>query len=178
MRISSSLLPVALFAACAAESELPRDRSPRTSPEVPPDAARETVPVRVVGDGRDDGLLEVRRCRGVAARAACGLARDAESWRDLRAAFGGEVAELGPDYVVFAGEQVVVVPLGAGRAPGGVVVSSEEGVDVLTIDAVAGAPGQCEALVLHVEPFAAQVAIVRRDRVDGSERTLLVFSSR
>ena len=105
--------------------------------------------MRVVGDGRDDCLLEVRRCRGVAAHAACGLARDAESWGALRAAFGGEVAVLGPDYVVFAGEQVVVVPLGAGRAPAGVVVSSEEGVDVLTIDAVAGAPGQCEALVLH-----------------------------
>ena len=73
------------------------------------------------------------------------------------------------------------VPVAGGMRCRGVVVSSEEGVDVVTIDVegeVAMARSAPRVALLQLKRRPNQVAVVVRDEAQGAERTVLIYSPR
>lgn len=163
------LLWLLLFSACQA---------PR-----PPQLA---VPVTVVGDGEDGVLLSatVVPCRSNVG--ACERAANAYEWRALRARFAF-TSEESPSVVDLSTvdlflEQVVVASLPEGAGLTGIVVSSEEGVDVVTLDVVNPHSSQAEGVAesgtccfLRIARRPCQLAVILRDQEHGLERTLAVF---
>lgn len=142
------------------------------------------VPVAVVGDGESDVLLahEVLPASGGAltrgalasGKAMCRRASEVEHWAELCEMFGSVLAtrsELNPG---FDDQQFVAVSLPSGAELTGIVVSSEEGVDVITLDVEAG--GVSGALcLLQLSRRSCQIAIIVRDQQLGRERTVAVF---
>ena len=143
------------------------------------------VPVAVVGDGEVGVLLvhEVLPVSGGAltrgaptsGEAMCRRATEVEHWPQLCELFGGALATRGEFNPGFDDQQFVAVSLPPGTGLTGIVVSSEEGVDVITLDVEAGdVPGAVCLLQLSRRP--CQVAIILRDQQLGQERTVAVFS--
>lgn len=108
------------------------------------------------------------------------------------AALAGELAPLAErPSSPFDAAYVVVIPLALGSQCRGVVVSSEEGVDVVTVDVVtvdvvtddaaegaSGAPRRPSVALLRLGRRPNQVAVVLRDEVQGRERTAWIYSPR
>lgn len=143
------------------------------------------VPVAVVGDGEVGVLLvhEVLPASGGAptsgaptsGAAMCRRATEVEHWAELCELFGGALAPRGELNPGFDGQQFVAVSLPPGTGLTGIVVSSEEGVDVITLDVEAGdVPGAVCLLQLSRRP--CQLAIIVRDQQLGQEHTVAVFS--
>jgi hypothetical protein len=143
------------------------------------------VPVIVVGDGEVGVLLvhEVLPASGGAptsgaptsGAAMCRRATEVEHWAELCELFGGALAPRGELNPGFDGQQFVAVSLPPGTGLTGIVVSSEEGVDVITLDVEAGdVPGAVCLLQLSRRP--CQLAIIVRDQQLGQEHTVAVFS--
>jgi len=134
------------------------------------------VPVDVVGDGEQGVVLA---CNVLAATVdACHRATDDEAWVALCDELGGDFASLAGDSL--DSEQRIVVPLAPGMLLLGIVVSSEEGVDVITVDVTGGdvhstGPASSGCL-LRVDRRMCQIAIVLRDPEQATERTLAVYS--
>lgn len=139
----------------------------------------------VVASPRPSPTLQVLRCFEceLEARAdtLCERATTPREWAALRAQVGGKVAGLPDDWADFEHDHVVVVALAAAVvAPGlQLAVLEEEGVDVLTIEAVAAAGraavGRSLGLVLKVPQRKGQLAIVHKGPAAAPERTLRVF---
>ena len=140
------------------------------------------VAIRVVGEGADDL---------VAAHARVGVARAPERalwigapepWRAARERLGGELSEADLAPRDWYDEVLVVVPLPAGSLPSAVVVGTEEGVDVVTVDVAAAAaqasPDARSVSLLRVRRSGRQLAAVVRDQQRGSEQTVGVFLPR
>jgi hypothetical protein len=143
------------------------------------------VPVIVVGDGEVGVLLvhEVLPASGgvptsgapTSGAAMCRRATEVEHWAELCELFGGALAPRGELNPGFDGQQFVAVSLPPGTGLTGIVVSSEEGVDVITLDVEAGdVPGAVCLLQLSRRP--CQLAIIVRDQQLGQEHTVAVFS--
>lgn len=143
------------------------------------------VPVAIVGDGEVGVLLvhEVLPASGGAptsgaptsGAAMCRRATEVEHWAELCELFGGALAPRGELNPGFDGQQFVAVSLPPGTGLTGIVVSSEEGVDVITLDVEAGdVPGAVCLLQLSRRP--CQLAIIVRDQQLGQEHTVAVFS--
>ena len=143
------------------------------------------VPVAVVGDGEVGVLLvhEVLPASGGAptsgaptsGAAMCRRATEVEHWAELCELVGGALAPRGELNPGFDGQQFVAVSLPPGTGLTGIVVSSEEGVDVITLDVEAGdVPGAVCLLQLSRRP--CQLAIIVRDQQLGQEHTVAVFS--
>ena len=133
-------------------------------------------PVRVDGEGVR-GL--VRTCEVVEVARPLGEIRYAASvreWRELRESVGGLDAFRAPAGD-FLAERLIAVPLTRGIALSHVEVSSEEGVDVVTVDVapVAQAATAERAALLFVARRPCQLAVVLRDDVRGAEQTLAVY---
>ena len=142
---------------------------------------------RVVGDGEPGVVLGWRACHVAAPLAAPLRVADAAGWRSMCAALAGELAPLAEQpSSPFDAAYVVVIPLALGRQCRGVVVSSEEGVDVVTVDVVtgdaaegaSGAPRRPSVALLRLGRRPNQVAVVLRDEVQGRERTAWIYSPR
>lgn len=133
-------------------------------------------PVRVLGEGHA-GL--VRACSVVdVARPLDGPRRvsSAAEWRALRGAAGGSgLARPAPFEPL--DEALVVVPLSPALALRGVEVSTEEGVDVVTVDVEpAAAAGRAARVgLLRIGRRPCQLAVVVRDQARGAERTVAVY---
>lgn len=134
------------------------------------------VPVEVVGDGERGVVL----ASGVHAGGLtdCQRATDDDQWAELCGGLGGAFRAMAAENLDF--EQRVVVPLAAGMQLIGIVVSSEEGVDVITLDVVGGDVHSTEpatsACLLRLDRRTCQIAIILRDPEQGAERTLAVYS--
>lgn len=130
------------------------------------------VPVAVVGDGEHGVLLAHEVLVGVAADSACRRAVDDEQFDSLQRSVAQVRAGQRPD---FDEVQVVFAPLGAGVRLTGIVVSSEEGVDVVTLD-VEPADGAAQACLMRLARRECQMAIIVRNQPTGQERTEAVFA--
>ena len=138
--------------------------------------SRGAPPVRVVREGQPGlvlacSLVEVDRAL---AEARCATA--AREWRALCERAGG-LQDAAPASVDFFSERLVVVPVPFDVDMQQVEVSSEEGVDVVTVDvapAERSAPRPRVAL-LRLQRRSCQLAVVLRDDVRGAERTLAVY---
>lgn len=130
------------------------------------------VPIEVVGDGeRIVGLWEFGEVDDLT---RCLRAADDEEWRQLCATAGMRM----PD-VALGWAQRILVPMPGAMDLRGIVISSEEGVDVITLDVTGGsvhstAPAR-HACLLHVASRECQIAVVLRDQERGEERTVAVF---
>lgn len=131
--------------------------------------------VRVVGDGEHgvllshdlyvgDGGVEYRR------------ATDDDEWQVVCGELLRDGAALPAHEHDFDAEQVAVVPLPRGARLGGIVVSSEEGVDVLTLDLDAGDLPGAQVCLLRLSRRMCQIAIILRDQARGEERLVGVLS--
>lgn len=102
---------------------------------------------------------------------------DRSEWRAICQHFGGALQGREEPGLDWYDEYLVVVPIALGVKPCGLVVSSEEGVDVVTID-VAHRPGPepvaCISL-LRLQHREHQLAVVVRNEQLGEERTVAVF---
>ena len=138
------------------------------------------VPVTIVGDGESDVLLAHEICpasNGALARSAeaCKRASEVEHWAELSDLMGGALAARSPDEMGFEDRQFVAVALPTCAALVGIVVSSEEGVDVITLDVTAGdVPGS--VCLLQMSRRMCQMAIILRDQQLGKEHTVAVYS--
>ena len=159
-----ALLPmVVAFAACAA------------GPPDPVEDGEHPIRIAVVGDGVAD---VVRACTAVSLRAVPPVAErfvDDDSFGAGSERYAGDLAgHAAPDWFE---DCLVLVPLRSAERATGLVVSSEEGVDVVTIDVAARkepAPA-APAILLRVARRSCQLAIVVRDFAAGTERTVGIF---
>lgn len=150
-----------LFGACSASADL-------------------VVPVTIVGDGELDVLLahEIYPASdGALASSAetCKRASASEHWAEVSDLIGGALAARSPLEMGFEDRQYVAVALPASAELVGIVVSSEEGVDVITLDVTSGdVPGS--VCLLQMSRRMCQMAIILRDQQMGKEHTVAVFS--
>ena len=150
-----------LFGACSASADL-------------------VVPVTIVGDGELDVLLahEIYPASdGALASSAetCKRASASEHWAEVSDLIGGALAARSPLEMGFEDRQYVAVALPASAELVGIVVSSEEGVDVITLDVTSGdVPGS--VCLLQMSRRMCQMAIILRDQQLGKEHTVAVFS--
>tara|TARA_R110002096_G_scaffold51632_13_gene134943 strand:- start:587 stop:1060 length:474 start_codon:yes stop_codon:yes gene_type:complete len=133
------------------------------------------VPIAVVGDGEHGVLLAHEVLAHHDVGAVCGRATDLEQWQQLCRSFAKTLAKRAQHEPDFDDEQVVMVPLPPLAALTGIVVSSEEGVDVLTLD-VALQDVPRTACLLRMSRRACQMAVILRDQQSGLESTVAVFS--
>lgn len=110
----------------------------------------ERLPVTVRGDGRPDFVRTITRRDTSSAAIACDVIEGSDRSDGL----------------------LLSVALGAGYQPLCVVVTSEEGVDVLTIDVRAARGLEPTLLLVSVDAATRQLAVVWRDQAEGLERTL------
>jgi hypothetical protein len=134
-----------------------------------------SLPIDVVGDG-EHGVVLLQTILVANPDTACRRATDGDEWWRLRVQMGWEVSSLAADYVDFAVEQLVVVPLPIGSQLLGTVVSSEEGVDVVTLDIQRCDQRIPQACLMRLSRRTCQIAIILRDQEAGEERTLAVYS--
>lgn len=137
-------------------------------------SAPSSVPVEVVGDG-EHGVLRQHAVVPTRAFPVCMRATDDDEWSAVEQELGAGVlpaAIAGRDFAI---EQIVAVPLSGEVQLLGIVVSSEEGVDVLTLDVGRAQPRGPRACLLHLGRRTCQVAIILRDQERGMERTLAVY---
>lgn len=167
MRVASLVL-VALWAACG-----------RPAPMWSPGRLSRT-PVRIVGEGERGVVLS---CSDqVTARRLQEPVRveDVAGWRALCAACAGGLARAADAPITsFKDDYVVAVPLSAGVGSRQVVVSSEEGVDVVTVDVearVEQTAGRAGVALLLLGRRPNQLAVVVRDQQRGTERTAAIYS--
>ena len=155
------LVMALLFGACSASADL-------------------VVPVTIVGDGELDVLLahEIYPASdGALASSAetCKRASASEHWAEVSDLIGGALAARSPLEMGFEDRQYVAVALPASAELVGIVVSSEEGVDVITLDVTSGdVPGS--VCLLQMSRRMCQMAIILRDQQLGKEHTVAVFS--
>lgn len=147
-----------------------------------PEIAPRDVGIRVVGDGQAGVVLGCReRLVGAPLDRPQRIA-DAAGWRVLCASVAGELASAGArSPTSFDATYLVAVPVAGGMRCRGVVVSSEEGVDVVTIDVeseIAMARPAPRVALLQLKRRPNQVAVVVRDEAQGAERTVLIYSPR
>ncbi len=138
------------------------------------------VAIRVVGEGAGD-LVAAHACLGVARAPERALWIGApENWRAARERLGGELSEAELAPLDWYDEVLVVIPLPAGSLPSAVVVGTEEGVDVVTVDvaAVPASSGARSVSLLRIRRSGRQLAAVVRDQQRGSEQTVGVFLPR
>ena len=138
-----------------------------------------TPPLRVVGDGEHGVIIGQRVLEVPSDSVACVRATDAEQWQSLRSQFGGGFMQLSEDYADFGEQHVMALRLPHGAVPIEIVVSSEEGVDVVTVDiALRDHADQVSSMacLFHMERRSCQTAVVMRDLLKGNERTIAVFS--
>lgn len=169
--LARTLLVALLVGACATPVPVPE-----SGPVPKPGSGALLVPCTIVGDGEHGVLLgnQVVTCLGAAVSAR---AADADQWSSLCRQFGGELAAMAHDAIDFANEQRVLVALPASAALIGIVVSSEEGVDVLTLDVDQAATGdqRSRACLLRLSRRSCQMALVVRDQRLGEEHTVAVL---
>ena len=139
---------------------------------VPPTAP----PVRVVREGQPGLVLA---CSVVDVGLELSEARCATAdreWRALCERVDG-LQGAAPASVDFFSERLVVVPVPTGVDMQQVEVSSEEGVDVVTLDVAPAedAPVRPRVALLRLQRRSCQLAVVLRDDVRGAERTLAVY---
>jgi hypothetical protein len=138
------------------------------------------APVRVVGEGAPDLVVE-HVCVGVERAPERALrVVEVEEWRALTARLGGALARTQVVEADLYDALLVVVPLPEGRRPAAVVVGTEEGVDVVTVDVKASAvpKGAPAVSLLRLRRAGRQLAVVVRDEARGAEQTLGVFLPR
>lgn len=138
------------------------------------------TPIRVVGDGEPGVVLS---CSDhVAAQRLQQPLRvlDVAAWRALCLACRGHLTSSADAPIAsFEDDYVVAVPLGVGLCSRQVVVSSEEGVDVVTVDvqdSADRAPARNGVTILLLRRRPNQLAVVVRDQERGTERTAAVYS--
>ena len=90
-------------------------------------------------------------------------------------AIGGALVDRAGDEPRFDDQQFVAVPVPRGKALVGIVVSSEEGVDVITLD-FAARDVSATVCLLRLSHRSCQMAIIVRDQQVGAEGTVAVFS--
>lgn len=133
------------------------------------------VPVAVVGDGEADVLLAHEILPLASGEAFCCRASEADHWAPLCDAFGDAMAMRAEPVPGFDDQQFVALSLPPGSGLTGIVISSEEGVDVITLDLEVGDSPRVGCL-LQMSRRTCQMAIVVRDQQLGEERTVAVFS--
>ena len=133
------------------------------------------VPVTVMGDGEDGVVLghAVHLGSSVDGLRYAGQGSD---WPAFRRAGRGDYASVLVEEPDFQLEQWVAVPVPGGERVTGIVVQSEEGVDVVTIDIEAGGAAPSGVCLLRLSRRKCQIAIVLRDQGRGREQTLTVLS--
>lgn len=102
---------------------------------------------------------------------------DRSEWRAICQHYGGALRGREEPDLDWYDECLVIVPIELGVHPVGVVVSSEEGVDVVTIDVDerrGPEPVACLS-VLRIRHREHQLAVVVRNERLGGERTVAVF---
>ncbi|MFT7534133.1 MAG: hypothetical protein ACI85K_000078 [Hyphomicrobiaceae bacterium] len=133
------------------------------------------VPVAVVGDGEADVLLAHEVLPAFTGESFCWRASEPEHWAPLCHAFGDAMAARVEPAPSFDDQQFVGLSLPPGMGLTGIVISSEEGVDVITLDIAAGdSPGV--GCLLQMSRRTCQMAIIVRDQQLGEERTAAVLS--
>jgi len=136
-------------------------------------------PIRVIGDGERGVLLACRDAD--VSRPLDGPLRieSGREWQALRSEFvaGTERRDELP-FADFRGGYVVALPLDPGLRSVGVVVSSEEGVDVVTVDVERRQPDRQASRVclLRLSRRPNQLAVVVRDQQVNAERTVAIYS--
>jgi hypothetical protein len=138
-----------------------------------------TPPLRVVGDGEHGVIIGQHVLAVPFDSVACVRATEVEQWQSLRSQFGGGFTQLPEDYVDFGEQHVMAIRLPRGAVPIEIVVSSEEGVDVVTVDIELRDHADemsLMACLFRMERRSCQTAVVIRDLLNGSERTIAVFS--
>lgn len=133
-----------------------------------------SLPVAVVGDG-EHGVVLHQAILSAKPAIRCARATDDDEWLQLRRQMGWQVASPAADYADFAVEQLVAVPLPAGWQLLGTVVSSEEGVDVVTLDIQPCERRNSQVCLMRLGRRSCQIAIILRDQEAGEERTLAVY---
>lgn len=134
-----------------------------------------SVPVDVVGDG-EHGVLLHHAIVSAKQGSGCRRATDDDEWHALRRELGHEFASRVASDGDFTTGQFVAVRLPGEAQLVGIVVSSEEGVDVLTLDIKPGDQTTSQACLLRLSRRRCQIAIILRDQNRGEERTLAVYS--
>ena len=137
------------------------------------------LPISVVGDGEHGVMLGQQVFEVPLAPVACLRATGVDQWQSLRRQLGGGLMQLPEEYADFGEQHLIAIRLPSGAVPIEVVISSEEGVDVVTVDiALRGQPGEvsASACLFRMAPRSCQTAVVMRDLLSGQERTVAVFS--
>ena len=167
MRVAS-LVMIALWAACGRSV-------PMWSPE-----RMSRIPLRIFGDGERGVVLSCSDHVIVRPLQEPTRVVDVAEWRAMCAACAGGLSRAADEPITsFEDDYVVAVPLGTGLRCKQVVVSSEEGVDVVTVDVEDRAEQAAErsgVAILLLGRRPNQLAVVVRDQQRGRERTAAVYS--
>jgi hypothetical protein len=138
------------------------------------------VPVAVVGDGEADVLLAHEVLPAITGESFFWRASEPEHWAPLCHAFGDAMAARVEPAPSFDDQQFVGLSLPPGVGLTGIVISSEEGVDVITLDVITLdiAAGDSPGLgcLLQMSRRTCQMAIIVRAQQLGEERTVAVLS--
>ena len=174
-----SMLPILFASACGGVgSDTVRD----AVLDAVRDAVRDTVPIAVVGDGEDGVVLQHQVVAVAAGAPAVDRATEAGQWAELRRQIGGGLlASNWPSNwpIDWSQQQMLLVVLPAAKELTGIVVSSEEGVDVITLDVAAVVSAKATAAtacVLRLGRRPCQLAVVVRDQQAGDEQTVAMFA--
>ncbi|MFT4512520.1 MAG: hypothetical protein ACI89X_003620 [Planctomycetota bacterium] len=133
------------------------------------------VPVDVVADGEFGVVIAHEVLDHSSVGEVCQRAASYRQWLELCESYDDTLAKRDPREPNFNDEQLVMVSLPPMTVLTGIVVSSEEGVDVITLDV--GLRGVSRtACLLRMSRRSCQMAIVVRDQQGGAERTVAVFS--
>jgi len=136
-----------------------------------------SFPIRVVGDGEHGVVREHEELWPAHVPPEPRRIVDRSEWRAICQHYGGVLRGREEPGLDWYDEFFVVVPIELGVAPVALEVSSEEGVDVVTID-VDRRPGPepvaCISL-LRLTHREHQLAVVVRNERLGEERTVAVF---
>lgn len=162
------LMSIALWGACA-----------RSFPVWSPERLSST-PIRVVGDGESGVALSCSHHVAAVMLQQPVRVDNVAEWRVMCETCAGGLARAAEAPIAsFDDDYVVAVPLGAGLSPRQVVVSSEEGVDVVTVDVEDGAAQATKEFgvaILLLGRRPNQLAVVVRDQERGTERTAAIYS--
>ena len=142
-------------------------------------AAPSWRPIRVIGEGERGVLLA---CRDVeVSRPLDGPLRieSGDEWQALRSVFVARTERRDElPFTDFRGGYVFALPLDPGLSSVGVVVSSEEGVDVVTVDVERRQHRRqvSRMCLLRLSRRPNQLAVVFRDQQVHAERTVAIYS--
>lgn len=138
---------------------------------------KSSFPIRVVGDGEHGVVVSHEELWPAHPPKAPRRVVDRSEWRAICQHHGGALEGREEPGLDWYDEYYVVVPIELGVWPVAIEVSSEEGVDVVTVD-VGHRPGPepvaCISL-LRLRHRDHQLAVVVRNERLGEERTVAIY---